>query len=60
VTGTFAELADLLKPRVIESLNEAIFPPLRGRVEVEFSELGKLAGALGAAAMVLRDVIQSH
>jgi N-acetylglucosamine repressor len=59
LTGTFSDLAEALQSPLMEGMDEGIYPALRGKVTVEFCELGKVAGALGAAAMVVRHAIRS-
>jgi N-acetylglucosamine repressor len=58
-TGAFAGLSEILCEPLRESLDETILKALRGKFDVEFSELGRLAGSLGAAAIVLRHCIHS-
>lgn len=58
VTGAFSGLSDILAEPLTEALGESVYPALKERVVVEFSELGKLAGAMGAAALVLRKSVR--
>ena len=59
ISGVFAELQNILARPLDETLQEEIFPALKGQILVEFSKLGRLASAKGAAAMVLAHGIYS-
>ena len=58
--GAFDEFADLLRPPLLRAMDQDIFPALRGRTTVEFSELGSASGALGAAALALGDAVRKQ
>jgi predicted NBD/HSP70 family sugar kinase len=60
VCGAFSEFADLLRPPLQEAMDETIFPALRGKNTVEFSDLGSTSGALGAAALALGNAVRDR
>jgi predicted NBD/HSP70 family sugar kinase len=59
LTGTFSELSQLLHEPLLDAMRESVYPALRDQVSVEFSTLGRQAGALGAAALVIQQAIRS-
>ncbi|MHB9071071.1 MAG: ROK family protein [Sedimentisphaerales bacterium] len=60
LTGPFAQLPSLLMDPFCEAMNDAIYPALRGKIEIQFSELGRFSAAMGAAALVLRESVHSE
>jgi len=56
VGGGVSESADLFLPRVVEVVQERVFPAARGRVRIVPAELGDAAGMVGVAWEVLKSV----
>jgi len=55
LAGGLAQAGFLLLDIIQEELNRNLLPPFRGKVDVQFSELGpEVAGTLGAAAQIFQ------
>lgn len=60
VCGAFSEFADLLRTPLQDAMDKTIYPALRGKTTVEFSDLGGTSGALGAAALALGNAVRDR
>ena len=60
ISGAFGEFADVLRKPLQNAMEKSIYPALRDKTTVEFSELGSDGGALGAAALALGNAVRDR